>query len=66
MSNSGIDNLKIIVDKDTQESLDSDSQKLQLNSSTQKSLDNKTPSKSITYSQNGDFKDINKFFIDYY
>ena len=66
MSNSGIDNLKIIVDKDKQESLNSDSQKLQLDSPTQKSLDNKTPSQSITYSQNGDFKDINKFFIDYY
>ena len=61
MSNSGIDNLKIIVDKNKQES-----QKLGLDSSTSKSIDNEKLTQPVEYSQKYPFNSIHKFFISYY
>lgn len=63
MSNSGIDNLKIIVDKDKDKQ---DSQKLPLNSSTPTPVDNKKLSLPVKYSQKYPFNSVHKFFINYY
>lgn len=63
MSNSGIDNLKIIVDKDKDKQ---ESQKLQLNLSTPTPVDNEKLSLSVKYSQKYPFNNVHKFFINYY
>ena len=66
MSNSGIDNLRMIIDKHQEESLNSESQKLPLDSSTSTSIDNKKLSQSNKYSLKCPFNSVHKFFINYY